>query len=1453
MKRIAQPFSAITVVLLSATAVIAAITTANTVSVFENDFVKTLKEKFQKFHNSVSQDRVYVQTDKTFYKPGETVWFTAYLRDDATLKPSGNSDIIHVELITPKGSTARHYKLVAKNGTAQGDFDLTGYVGGIYKLKAYTQWQKNDENALLFEKEITVQSVVMPRFKMKMEFEKKAYGKGDEVVVKLELNTNENKPLANKKVKFKVQLAGKDLEEKSVTTDAAGKVNLKFNLPKELNTIDGIVNALIDFEGSTESVSRSIPIVLNDIKLEFFPEGGDMVSGMNSRVAFRAVNEFEKAADVEGIIVDSKGAFMQQFSSFHFGMGAFDFVPKAGETYKARITKPEGILKEYNLPEALKAGYVMKANTSADKISVVVNSFRDETLSVVAQGRGKIHYAKSFNALKGENLLSISTANFPIGITQLTLFDSKGIARSERLVFVNSQKQLSISTTTDKQQYQPREKVSMNIRVTDEEGLPVPGNFSLSVVDDNLLSFADDKQGNILSKILLEPELKEKVEEANFYFDRKEAKAEKALDYLLMTSGWRRYTWKQIEENNIPIVQHNAEKAIVSGAVYDAYAGQPLSGATVKLKNGNKSTVTNREGKFTLSGFDISQHNQLEISAPDFTASTQTLYDYTTSGYYYLYNNKHVYRYYDMAPAMGVGCGNGMGRAEVKTMKKGVAKQQEDVFNLQDADMFFEADVAAADADVAPTEKEKEQKENNETKQDKLEEAKTGDLRAAELMAFDKNMEGQSKVTYYRAKEFPKKKYSAADSTRNHFASTVYWNGNIQTDRNGRAKVEFTTNDLISSFKTTIEGFGDDGSIGRTEYSFTTNQPFSMDVKVPTELVAGDKLFIPVFLKNTTSSNINGRMVIVSPKQLNILTKTNDVSIAANETKVIYLEATATNEIGNGNLEVKFVSGSANDVFTKEIKVVAKGFPANISLSGQDLSKEFFINPVNVVPGSMKVTFTAYPNIMSELMSGVDAILREPYGCFEQTSSSNYPNIMVLQYIKSMKVDNPQLEARAKKLLDDGYKKLVAFETKENGYEWFGASPAHEALTAYGLMEFEDMKSVYAGVDQKMVDRTAQLLLGKRDGNGGFKKNPKALDSFGGADEDITNCYIVYALTEAGRGKEIEKEIDAAYKTAKKSNDPYMLALMANALFNNNDVKRADELVNMLINAQQEAGSWTGKKHSITRSTGKALQIETTSLVAMALMKSQNPNTASLTSAIKFLVDSRSGYGGFGSTQSTILALKALTQYATFSRKTDEAGTVEVLMNGVVVASKNFEKGEKNNIVLDGLEKAIAQGRQKVEVRYTGCKNALPYAMNVSYSTTLPESSKQCVVHLETKLNTRAVKVGETLRLTATLKNKTNEGQPMTMAIIGIPAGFSAQPWQLKELQEKGVIDFYEVVGNNIACYYRALAPNAVKQINLDLKAELPGEYEAPASSAYLYYTNEHKDWVGLERVFVTP
>jgi uncharacterized protein YfaS (alpha-2-macroglobulin family) len=110
-----------------------------------------------------------------------------------------------------------------------------------------------------------------------------------------------------------------------------------------------------------------------------------------------------------------------------------------------------------------------------------------------------------------------------------------------------------------------------------------------------------------------------------------------------------------------------------------------------------------------------------------------------------------------------------------------------------------------------------------------------------------------------------------------------------------------------------------------------------------------------------------------------------------------------------------------------------------------------------------------------------------------------------------------------------------------------------------------------------------------------------------------------------------------------------------------------------------------------------------------------------------------------------------------------------------------------------------------------------------------------------------------TVRLTTVLENVSSEGQPMTMALIGIPAGLSLQPWQLKEMQEQHVFDFYEIMGDRIALYYRQFKPKEKRTIHLDLKAEIPGYFKGAASTAYLYYTDEIKYWVAGTEITVLP
>jgi hypothetical protein len=149
------------------------------------------------------------------------------------------------------------------------------------------------------------------------------------VTVDLDIRTNENKPLTAP-YKAVVRLDGKTIDTFDGLLGKDGKTSLSFSLPKILFTADGLLNVSLDYEGQTESIARSIPIVLNKIRLTFYPEGGDLTEGLESRVAFRAVNEFGKPGDIDGIVEDESGAKIAEFQSFHHGMGAFTFTPEPG-------------------------------------------------------------------------------------------------------------------------------------------------------------------------------------------------------------------------------------------------------------------------------------------------------------------------------------------------------------------------------------------------------------------------------------------------------------------------------------------------------------------------------------------------------------------------------------------------------------------------------------------------------------------------------------------------------------------------------------------------------------------------------------------------------------------------------------------------------------------------------------------------------------------------------------------------------------------------------------------------------------------------------------------------------------------------------------------------------------------------------------------------------------------
>jgi hypothetical protein len=698
---------------------------------------------------------------------------------------------------------------------------------------------------------------------------------------------------------------------------------------------------------------------------------------------------------------------------------------------------------------------------------------------------------------------------------------------------------------------------------------------------------------------------------------------------------------------------------------------------------------------------------------------------------------------------------------------------------------------------------------------------------------------------------------------RTDFVDTIYWHPALVLP-SGTGEVSFDLCDSVTTFQVTAFGHTLDGRIGAVTTAVESRLPLVLEPKLPIEVTASDKIDVPVSIANNTSE----------PRQVTLAVSPTGASLAGEDKAQLNVKADARARRllrlqpsvveGQARLIIAGESAPFTDSVTRTFQVVPEGFPFVGSRSDmlEGVAHNEVVLPETWVKGTLKCQVQVYPSTLADLQKGLEALLREPHGCFEQTSTSNYPNLLILDYLKESQQTKPELERRARDLLARGYQKLTSFEcqdpgqNKRRGYEWFGGTaPPHEALTAYGLLQFRDMARVY-DVDVSMVERTKQYLMSRKDGKGGFQRNPRALDTFGRAPDDITNAYIVWALTESGNGDDVEKELAALAAQAKTSKDPYFLSLVATSLLNRGKADEGYTLLKTVAAAQKEDGHLDAANTSITGSGGRDLQIETTALAALGWLKANRPGdfNVPVQKAIKWIGQQRGGYGGFGSTQSTILALKAVIAYTKANKKTAEGGELRLFAGNQAAAHLAFPAGAQEALVLNlpEPEKYLKPGKNAVRVEITG-KNVFPYTLTWSYQTLKPVSAEQCAVRLNTSLDRATADEGETVHLTVTLENTLDKGQGMAVAIVGLPAGLTL-PEDMKQLKDhalprnegkdRGLISAWETRGRELILYWRDLAPKQKIEVPLDLICRVPGEYSGPASRAYLYYNADRKHWI---------
>jgi uncharacterized protein YfaS (alpha-2-macroglobulin family) len=504
-----------------------------------------------------------------------------------------------------------------------------------------------------------------------------------------------------------------------------------------------------------------------------------------------------------------------------------------------------------------------------------------------------------------------------------------------------------------------------------------------------------------------------------------------------------------------------------------------------------------------------------------------------------------------------------------------------------------------------------------------------------------------------------------------------------------------------------------------------------------------------------------------------------------------------------------------------------------------------FAIPANAISGSESLRIKFYPSRFSEVVEGLDSVFQAPYGCFEQTSSTTYPNVLVLDYMKRMGRLTPEIEIKARKYINAGYQRLLTFEVPGGGFEWFGRDPANICLTAYGILEFTDMARVHP-VDEAVTARARKWLFAQQNANGSWDEIHRGWTWQG---RGSMTAFVAWALAESGdESSNLDKALGYLRAHPDELSNTYAKALAANAFLahDRNDSFGRDlarQLKNCAIVDKEQTIHWNSDGYSITYSHESGMEAEVTALASMALMKAgQWPQ--SVKQGLTWLSTHKFANGTLGSTQATILAMRALLAGSATSLGQEFESKITLLLNGEALKTLRINKDNSDVMQQVDLTSHLRRGENRLALRQEPA-GELPFQLTGAYwlpaeidgsknSGTNVRSAEQLQIDVQYDRTTLAVND----QVTCTVKVVNNTGLQINMAMVdlGIPPGFDVDPGTFESMQESGQIAKFEITGNQVILYLRALSEGTPLRFDYTLRAKYPLRVQTPASAVYEYY-----------------
>ncbi|HQM50910.1 MAG TPA: MG2 domain-containing protein [Candidatus Hydrogenedentes bacterium] len=1394
--------------------------------------------------------KILLTTDKPLYQPGQTIQMRALSLAAADLHPEAEKEAVF-EVMDSKGNKVFKKKLATDAfGIAAADFELATEVNvGEYIVRAILG---NTES----EKQVRVERYVLPKYKIGLSADKDFYLPGETLKGEVQADYFFGKPVSAGKVTISASKFEVEFEEFATadgTLDDKGHWSFEIPLPEffagtplEQGQASVRLEAVVvDTADHREEKVIMKPVAAAPLMVYVVPESGKLVPNLENRI--HVLVAYPDGSPAQGATVVTGLDENKPYTTDDLGIVTIAYTPSHegdwGLTVKARDKQGRSVEKQVTLEGKTGAeqiilrtdktlynvGETIRAEVYATKPSGTVY------FDMVREGQTVMTQTADLAAGKASLEFDIDPSLFGSAVLQAYVFTpGTDIIRDTRLLYVNPADALNMNIALDKQTYRPGEQAQLRFAVTDASGKPTPAALGIAIVDESVFALQEIHPGLEKVYFTLEKEIMQPRYEIHGYEMSDivagtvpegpvpvpkpaewTAAQQRAAEVLLASSP--EPPMPPVKVNTFMGKREAADQALdarmqrdlervhraISEYLREYHWDVPDNLVQIMLRSHRlrDNEVRDPWGNTYRFEFADKSHRGLRFTmfsnGPDGLPNTQDdLRRESWAG--------EVQE--DVADFGGIAGGLVRGRMKV----------------MAGAQMEVIADLAAPPPMAAPAEAAKP---------------------AATTMPTSGSAAGEP----------------PAPRLREYFPETLLFEPALITDAQGVAVLGVDLADSITTWRMTAMASSKTGALGSKDSGILVFQDFFVDLDLPVSLTQHDKVSIPVVLYNYLEQAQDVRLKFEVEPWFKLEGEAErTISLQPGQVTSMYFPIEVV-ELGKHRLTVWAYGSQMSDAIRRDIEVRPDGEEQNVTFSDRLSAKvEHTIEiPGNAVEGASKILVRIYPGVYSQIVDGLDSMLQMPFGCFEQTSSVTYPNILVVQYMKATEQINPETQMKAEGFINAGYQRLLSYEVQGGGFSWFGDAPANKVLTAWGLKEFCDMAEVHE-VDPAVIERTRAWLLSKQEADGSWKPDEQYLhaESWAGIQNSglLVTAYIAEAvLGTGGKGAEADKAISYIRDNWESCKEPYTLALVANALvaWNPKDawtLRVLEKLHDMRVE-EKDTAHWKGGSGTVTFTEGDAADIETTALATIAFLNANRyPETT--TKALTYIIQKKSAQGHWGSTQATILALKAL-MLSLGSRTETVNAKVTVALNGEQVSELAVTPEDCDVMRLVDLGEKTKAGSNTVTLTIDGEGSMLYQVVGRFYTPWVAAQPEQAPMSIEVAYDKTRLAVNDMVTARVKVTNNRPNAAQMIIVDLGIPPGFEVQAADLEKLVENKTIQKYEMTGRQIIVYFERIDGNGVIEFQYALRAKFPLRAQTPSSRVYDYYNPENEGTASPQAILV--